>query len=230
MQEERRIGVIVASEAELCAFFDVFCPIDSIDRCYGYLVYIYDCPDSRATIYLALSGYGEIAAAATTQYLISNFGVTEIINCGVAGALKDGLVPMDVGVVEKAVHYGLDLSGGGKYPIGRYSNQDDLYLRPREEALRMPAAAKLRRFVCASADKFVYGGEPKRQLAKDFDADICDMEAAGIILTCNKNQIPCSLIKAVSDGVDEDEEAFDNNVYAASAMCAKLLHKLLLEP
>lgn len=226
---KRKIGVIVASEAEMDAFFDVFCPIDSIDRCFGYLVYIYDRPDFRTTIYLAQSGYGEIAAAATTQYLISSFGVTEIINCGVAGALKDDLTPMDVGVVEKVVHYGLDLSGGGKYPVGRYSNQDDLYLRPREEALRMPAAAKLRRFVCASADKFVYGGEPKRQLAKDFGADICEMEAAGIVLTCNKNQVPCTLLKAISDGVDEDEEAFDDNVYAASAVCAKLLHKLLFE-
>ena len=226
---ERRIGVIVASEAELDAFVNVFGPIDSSNKCFGYWVYIYNYPDQMTTIYLTLSGYGEIAAAATTQYLISNFGVTEIINYGVAGALKDDLFPMDIGIVKKAVHYGLDLSGGGKYPVGRYSNQDDLYLRPKIEALRMPAAVKLRRFVCASADKFVYGGEPKRQLAKDFGADICEMEAAGIILTCNKNYMPCSLIKAISDGVDEDEEAFDLNVYAASTECAKLLYRLLLE-
>ena len=82
-------------------------------------------------------------------------------------------------------------------------------------------------FICASADKFVDAGEPKRKLRTEFGADICEMEAAAIVITCNRNGIPCSFIKAVSDGVDEGSEAFDLNVTSAAKACVEALVQFL---
>ena len=226
MKTKESIGIIVASNKEILPFFHLFGkPIDNYDI-FGYQTYLWK--ECDIELYLVKSGYGEIAAAAATQFLITNFGVAGIINYGVVGGLRDGLAAGQVGIVSKVVHYGFDLSGGGKYSVGRYPNQDDLYISPKEEALEIPSDLELPEFVCASADKFVYGGEPKRRLREDFGADICEMEAAGVILTCNKNGIPCTLIKAISDGVDEDEEAFENNVSEASKRCVELIQKLLL--
>lgn len=225
MRTKENIGIIVASEAELSPFFSIFgTPSEAYDYA-GYTTYAYDKPEAK--LYLVKSGYGEIAAAAATQYMISRFNVAKIINYGVVGGLRDDLVNMQIGVVKKVVHYGFDLSGGGKYPVGRYPNQEDLFISPREDALDIPISMELSEFICASADKFVYGGKPKRQLREDFGADICEMEAAGVVLTCNKNGIPCTLIKAVSDGVDEDEEAFEKNVDEASRRCVELIRVLL---
>ena len=37
--------------------------------------------------------------------------------------------------------------------------------------------------VCASGDKFIADSEQKIKVHEMFDADICEMEAAGIVLT-----------------------------------------------
>ena len=53
------------------------------------------------------------------------------------------------------------------------------------------------------------------------------MEAAGVLFTCNRNNTPVTLIKAVSDGMDEDSDAFDCNVYRASLSCVKVIESFV---
>lgn len=207
------IGIIVATEAEKLPFIEVF----------GEPDYIYDKEDfgyevstwidfHHHKIYLMLSGYGEIAAASATQYLIDEFKVDRVINYGVVGGLHEDHFVKRVGIVKKIVHYGFDLSAGGEYPVGRYPNQEDLFISPKKDAVPPEMLNEYPEFVCASADKFVEAGKPKRELREKFGADICEMEAAGIVITCNRNGVPCSFIKAISDGVDEGGDAFDRNV------------------
>lgn len=211
------IGVVVAIKEEASVFSEFFGEGKKISD--G----IYEVTEWHGwhRIILIRSGYGEIAAAAATQYLIDHYPVDQIINYGVVGALHDEIEVKDVGVVHKIVHYGFDLSGGGKYPKGIYPKIGSPYIEPIEDVFA--DIGGLPRFICASADKFVYSGEPKRKLHEEFNADICDMEAAGIILTCNRNNIPCGFIKAISDGADEDEDAFAKNVYEAARKCVDTL-------
>lgn len=221
------VGIIVAIEEEKQAFLEMFGEPDIVyDDCPGYEVdtWLNVC---QSRIYLLRSGYGEIAAAAATQYLIDNYVVDYIINYGVVGGLHEDHFVQKVGVVRKVVHYGFDLSVGG-YPVGRYPNQESLSISPIEEALPQECLAKLPEFVCASADKFVGPGVPKRKLREKFGADVCEMEAAGIVITCNRNHIPCSFIKAVSDSVDEGEEAFEQNVASAARACVEVIAHFIL--
>lgn len=223
---KEKIGIVVAVEPEAMQFFEVFGPPTINFRGdYGYDVWTWS--KFASEIYLIESGYGEIAAAAATQYLIDRCRVNKIINYGAVGGLHKGISAQTVGVVKKIVHYGFDLSANPKYPVGRYPNQDDLFLSPKADALPQAYLDEFPEFICASADKFVDAGEPKEQLRKDFGADVCEMEAAAIVITCNKNGIPCSFIKAVSDCVDEGEEAFDNNVITAARACVEVLARFL---
>lgn len=227
-----RIGIIVATEKEQLPFIEVFGKPTSTATGGAYNVLMWHREGQKHTICLTRSGYGEIAAASATQYLIDNFNVDKIINYGVAGGLHEELFIKKVGIVRKIVHYGFDLSGNGRYPLGRYPNQSDVFIEPCDNTLPFWAIEKalgrpLPEFVCASADKFVMGGPPKRKLRKKFGADICEMEAAGIVITCNRNDIPCSFIKAISDGVDEDEDAFDRNVYEAAKVCVDVILKII---
>lgn len=189
-----RIGVVVASQKEAVPFTEVFGNPKFSQFGFGYNVLMWNGP-SQPVICLVCSGCGEIAAASATQYLIDKFHVDMVINYGVVGGLHKSLFAKKVGIVQKVVHYGFDLSGGGKYPVGRYPNQPDLFIKPQDHALplwtieKALGKKKLPELVCASADKFVMGGRPKYDLREQFNADICDMEAAGVVITCNRNGI-----------------------------------------
>ena len=223
-----RIGIIVASHHEEAPFYDIFGPCGRIcipDRNFGNIPMWRTTRD--AEVYLINSGAGEILAAIGTQFLIDTIGVDRIINYGVVGGLSKKHSAEKIGIVEKVVHYDYDISLVDGYVVGQYKGADSPFIEPCLDAIPAKLTNKLNRFVCASADKFVEAGEPKKRLRREFGADICDMESAGVVITCNKNHIPCTLIKAVSDGVDEDEEAFDRNVYSASKKCVKLIAKLI---
>lgn len=222
-----RIGIIVATELEREAFFEVFGSpsVTHISRSGSFEVSSWSLEPGKI-LHLILGGLGEIASASSTQYLIDQFRVDRIINYGVVGGLSEEHAERIVGIVDSVVHYDFDISFGSEYKVGEYPKQG-VFLMPKAPAIPEEYTKELNHFVCASADKIVGGGEPKRRLREQFGADICEMEAAAILITCNRNNVPCTLIKAVSDGVDGDVEAFNNHASAAAKNCVELIAELI---
>lgn len=221
-----KIGIIVATRKEREAFYEVFgAPHTEHTGSKHFDVSIWWLGINKRA-YLITSGVGEIAAAICTQYLIDKFEVDKVINYGVVGGLTEDCTARKVGIIEKVIHYDFDISFGSHYSIGEYPGEGR-FLQPAQDTFPSSVTVELNRFICASGDKIVAGGEPKRKLREEFGADICEMEAAGIVRTCNRNDVPCALVKAISDGVDEDTEAFDQNVYEASKNCVKLIAELI---
>lgn len=218
------IGIIVASEKEQKPFVDFFKNALVGDQTDVYEIIFFEIAGHK--VCLALSGFGEIAAASCTQYLIDHFNVDKIINYGVVGSLAPCHEVNEIGFVRKIIHYDLDLTAGG-YAIGEYPKHGSQFLTPDKDAIPDLAGRGLKEFVCASGGKFVDGTEDKSRFRNAFGADICEMEAAGIVITCNRNKIPCSFIKSISDGADEGADAFEINVYEASRKCAELIDNLL---
>ena len=66
------------------------------------------------------AGAGELAAAAATQLLISEFHVDLVVNFGVVGALTQELAMAHTCVVESVVHYDFDVSEWQGIEAGRY--------------------------------------------------------------------------------------------------------------
>ncbi len=221
-----KIGIIVATRRERKPFFEVFGePTKKNVGTKKFEISLWELEEDKS-IYLMLGGLGEIASASSTQYLIDHYQVDKIINYGVVGGLSEEHPERKVGIVDKIIHYDFDISFGSDYKVGEYPDIG-LYHIPKEQAISIPQSYAISRFVCASADKIVGGGEPKRKLRRDFGADICEMESAGIVITCNRNGIPCSFIKSVSDGVDGDIEAFEKHLYQAAKNCVELIAKLI---
>ena len=69
--------------------------------------------------------------------------------------------------------------------------------------------------------------EARIAINKQFNADICEMEAAGITLTANRNDIPCLLIKMVSDGIDGGASEFVKELEHASDVAMDALAKIM---
>lgn len=183
----------------------------------------------RYELFVLSSGAGEIAAAAGTQYLITKYGVEMILNYGLVGALTEEISEKKICIVKAVCHYPFDLSEIDHVEKGRYTEFPDRYIETsrelREEALRI--YPDLPEVICASGDRFVGNEADKRALHEEFGADICEMEAAGIILTCVRNNIPVMSVKMVSDSVHGGAEEFYRTFEEASDVCVDVLDHIL---
>ena len=169
-------------------------------------------------LYVLHAGYGEIAAASAVQVLISEFGVEMVVNFGVVGGLTEEMTLARCVIVDKVVHYELDLRELDETPVGYYKEFGGIYI-PATQSLVEKAceiAPELKRVVCVSGEKFVGDPAKKAALHEEYGADICEMEAAAVVMTCIRNQVPVMLIKAVSDSLTGGAEEFFEAVQKAS--------------
>lgn len=221
----RKIGMLVA--VEIKAVFDKYGSGLREMECCGFYVYEYE-TDSYHMVILNC-GAGEIAAAAGTQYLISEHRVDMVINFGVVGGLTEEMAKTKACIVEKVVHYDFDTTAVNHTEVGRYLDYPDVFI-PADRKLFEKVRAihpDLMPVICASADKFVDDPEQKRSLNRRYGAQICEMEAAGIVLTCNRNKVPCVLFKVVSDGITGGAQEFKETVDEAAAICLDMVDGLI---
>lgn len=221
----KKIGMVVAMQKEVESFLSARELYVKHTKNGGFEVISFNIGKNQ--IICVKSGVGEIFAAAATQMLISDYGVDVIINFGVCGSLVEEIPVGSVVLVNGVVHYDFDTSPIDGCEVGRYLQYPEIYLRPNREYLDMvkglfPALTEV---ICASADKFVADDRIKDYLNKVYDASICEMESAGVLLTCLNSDIPCLIVKAVSDGKGGAEE-FKKMVNHASEQYVDLIYRL----
>lgn len=170
---------------------------------------------------------GEIAAASACQLLISKFNVEVIFNFGVVGALTELSSLLSTVIVKSVVHYDMDTSVIDKVPQGRYRCFDDIAVQCDKRLIdKAFAVIDLPVVTCASADKFVADPAQKALLAAKFGADICDMESAGVLFTCRFNNVPCLMVKCISDSLFGGTNEYEQNSVKAAAGFMSLASKI----
>lgn len=222
-----KIGMIVAVEREISAMLEKVGRPVSEEEFPGYSVKMYLIQGHE--LYVTRSGAGEIGAAAATQMLISVYNVSLIVNFGVVGGLTPEMSVTSTVVVEKAVHYDYDTSEIDNCEVARYLEYPDVYIPSNAQLCDMAIEIEpsLKKVICASADKFVSSSDKKTELNRTYNAQICDMETAGILLTANRNGIPTLLIKAVSDSVSGGADEFTAMISEAASVCVGVMMKIL---
>ncbi len=200
-----KIGLIIATEEEfdtLVKGFNVKPEEEKDDIYHTFLLKI-----NEHEVYCANSGIGEIAASALTQYLITRYDVKLILNYGVVGGLKSNFKIGDCGILKSVVHYDFDISDidpidEATYPeIGSF----EIPLTRKYIDIVKKLNPELPELICASGDKFISNKDFKNKLVKKFNADVCDMESAGIVLTALKNKVDVFSLKGVSDTASDEE-------------------------
>ena len=157
-------------------------------------------------------GVGKINAAMCTQILIDCFGVTHIVNTGIAGSLCAELDIGDLVISRDAIHHDFDLRFWGR-PVGQVPGMDVIAF-PADKVMMDAALAaaelenphhnKLGRV--ASGDQFICSKEQKEKIIADTGAICAEMEGASIAHTAYRNGIPFVLIRAISDKADDSAE------------------------
>ena len=221
----KRIGMVVAMRKEILPLIENSGLEVSNESVGKYQISSFKYLDKE--IIIVESGVGEIYAAGATQLLISKYEVECIINFGVCGLLNDKLNLLETVLVDGIVHYDFDLSKIDNLPVGQYPNMDRVI--PCKNSLMDVVTSinpSIQKVICASADKFVVDGDVKDNLYKEYDASICEMESAGVALTCLNNNIPFVVIKAVSDGKGGADD-YKKLVMSASKSYIELIYKVL---
>ena len=221
----KTIGMIVAVEMD--AVLAKYGKAAGVERCGGFEVHRYEGGDYR--LFIVSAGAGELAAAAATELLIAGYGAEMVVNFGVVGGLTEDMALARTVVVESVVHYDFDTSAWDGCEVGRYAAYPTPRI-PTTPALVDRACAlfpELRRVVCASADKFVAGAEAKKALHERFGAEICEMEAAGVVLSCNRAGVPCLVIKTVSDGITGGAEEFARELTRSAEICLAITDEII---
>ncbi len=222
-----RAGLVVAVETG--GLRRIFGEAVEKKRMGGFRVYIYRQDDME--IFTIAGCAGELAAASGCQALISEAKVDIIINAGVAGGLSDDCPSGSLVIVDNVVHYQYDVTGAGGDGQGCYPFLPGPFI-PVTDGL-VKAAKKL--FpdavtgICASGDKFIDSTSEKAALNRKFLAGVCDMEAAGVALTCYRNRMPVLILKSVADGPDGGFEECGARFDSASDQVMDAVKHILTE-
>ena len=221
----KKIGMVVAMQREVESFLQAKILKVKHTKYKGFKIMTFRL--KRCKVVCVQSGVGEIFASAATQMLITKYKVDWIINFGVCGSLVDGLGVGEVVLVDGVVHYDFDTSPIDGCEVGRYLQYPDVILRPIDYLTNYFRSVNpsIKSVVCASADKFVADEKIKENLAKTYGASVCEMESAGVLLTCLNSEVPCLIVKAVSDGKGGAEE-FKQMVNYASKQYVDLIYRL----
>lgn len=218
MQNERPIGIIAAMNIEAEGILRHMTEVSTeqisgITFAKGKLL--------NKPCVLAVCGIGKVFAALCAQTMILRYAPRLIINSGVAGSLSEALTIGDLAVAEKLVQHDMDTSPLGD-PKGMISGINLVYLPCDEENSRLLAACAAeegvicKRGIIASGDQFMSDGAAKEKIASTFGAVACEMEGAAIGQVCYVNEVPCCVMRAISDGGDE-AAAMDYPTFAKMA-------------
>lgn len=186
-------------------------------------------------IVLVRSGVGKVNAAACTQVLADLFGVTHIINTGVAGSLDNRIDIGDIVVSECAMYHDVDATVFGYAPgevpqMGVKAFPADPWLRAMAvEACREAAPdIHVHEGMVVSGDQFISERARKDAIAEKFSGQCTEMEGAAIAQTAYINGIPFVVIRAISDKADESVQvSYDEFEGKAARHCAAIVLHML---
>ena len=180
---------------------------------------------------IAQCGIGKVFAAMCAQTMILQFGVSAIVNVGVAGSLCDALRIGDIAVATNTVQHDMDTSPIGD-PVGLISGINMVYL-PCSERLGDLLCACIEaqsvhyvRGTVASGDQFVASPAQRARITDHFDAVACEMEGAAICQVCYANGVEVGILRAISDNCN-DPSTMDYATFRDSS--AKIGCKILLD-
>ncbi len=157
-------------------------------------------------------GVGKVNAALCAQILVSRYGVTHIVNTGIAGSLCPELDIGDMVVSRDAMYHDFEVTAFD-YEVGKVPGMDVTAFPADEAMIKLAYAAaeavnaghtKIGRV--ATGDQFVCEKRQKEQIIAVTSGLCTEMEGAAIAHTAYRNGVPFVILRAISDKADDSAE------------------------
>ncbi len=154
-------------------------------------------------VVVCCAGMGKANAAATTQVLITKYGVDKIIFSGIAGNMTSKIGIGDVVIGGTVLYHDAQLDMICQNPpfLTEYTGDPELVAAAQAACAAQGVTAIVGKI--ATGDLFVGDSETKQQIAAKCDPDCVEMEGAAVSQIAAKNNIPCVILRAMSDNADE---------------------------
>ena len=158
-------------------------------------------------------GIGKVNAAMSTQVMIDHYSPQVIINSGIAGSVSKTLKIGDIVISKDCVQHDFDGTQMGD-PKGLIQYNDETRIDipvSKDVAEKLFEACKdikdtnvvLGRI--ATGDIFVAEKAMRQSVADEFDALACEMEGGAVAQVCYRNDVPCAVLRCISDDFDENQ-------------------------
>ena len=181
---------------------------------------------------VAVAGVGKVNAAVCAQTMILTYSPDMLINVGVAGGLHKEFKIGDIAVADAVVEHDMDTSPIGD-PKGLISGINMVEMKcdgKISDTLASVSASldgiSVKRGIIASGDQFISSDEQRMRIISDFGAIAAEMEGASIGHVCVMNDVPFGVLRAISDGANDDS-VIDYPTFAK--MAAENSIKIILE-
>lgn len=191
-------------------------------------------------VVLAKSGIGKVNAAMTTTLLLHHFQPTEVIFTGIAGGIHPHRRPGDLIIAEKTAQHDIVIYSEDSFANYRIRNPFTGDLNPTffpadatllQRAERAKANVKLDKIlthegkrdpnickgIIVTGDAFVASAEKKVELRKRLRADAVEMEGGAVAQICYQRNIPCLVIRCLSNTADSDVDMDSITFYRLAA-------------
>lgn len=223
------IGIIFAMNEELTALKKYF-TIDKITKIYDLTFYEVNFIETR--LVLVESGVGKVNAGRTTQILIDNYKPSAIYNIGVAGGVDKSLKVGDVVISTSLVQHDFNITAFD-HKKGYIPNVGDVIPVDRILVMNSIEALEKKRLpyklgCIASGDIFCTDAKMASKINEKFNALCVEMEGAAIGQVCFLCQVPCLVLRSISDCPDNNNRiTYDEFLPAACENIAKIMYTIL---
>ncbi len=138
-------------------------------------------------------GWGKISAAATAQYAIDRFQPDLLVNLGTCGGFEGQIERGTLILAERTLVYDiLEQMTDPEGAIDHYATQLDL------SWLREPYPHPVQRGLLVSGDRDILVEDIPMLIAR-YNAVAADWESGAIAWVMRKNEVPCLILRGVSD-------------------------------
>ena len=234
-KEEGYIGIISAMENEIRlllsqAEIDHTDTIGSVDFHVGKLC--------GRNVVIAQAGIGKVFAAAGTSTMLSHYPVTSLIFTGIAGGVGDETHVLDIVIADRLVQhdYGTYAQEGFQWnpsiggEEGYYACDEQLIEAAYRAAKEVVGEDHVFKGLVATGDQFVASESYVKHLQDTFGAIACEMEGASVAAVCGLYDIPCVIIRTMSDKADGNaHESIENMGDLAADQSGRIVIKMLEE-
>jgi adenosylhomocysteine nucleosidase len=168
-------------------------------------------------------GWGKVAAAGATQYVIDQFNPAVLINLGTCGGFEGEVQRNEIIMADRTIIYDIvEAMGDSKEAIADYSTAIDL------NWLGKNYPVTVRKTLLVSADKDLKP-EEINFLKKEYHAVAGDWESGAIAYTAGKNHKKVLILRGVTDLVGAQKGEAYGNINLFAERTEKIMKKLFDE-
>ncbi len=206
---------------------------------------------NEQNVVIARTGVGKVNAAMTATLIIEHFRPNQVIFTGVAGGLNPDLQIGDIVIAQKTAQHDLGRlesaeieNTGVRNPVNGQRNPvffpaDPGLLQRTETALegielnpfQTPQGQRHPRIIrgtVVTGDLFVASDAKKTALHKNLGADAVEMEGAAVAQICWQHNVPCLIIRSLSDNAGANaSEDFKKYYKIAARNSAALVTRII---